>query len=321
MRLTTLSLALTLVGWPVPALSAQGLPPYASMNPMVNSRSGLASQPYVAPGRRWRVTTLLDYASAIEYAAPPASTAAYLLDAELLRADVTLTRELGKRSFLLGEASVNGAYNGFLDGFIDRYHDLFHFPTGARKIRPRNQFGDSLAIVGGPHLLRSRPGTYLGDIRLGAGFRHSSHWQTLVSATLPTNSGPDGFRRGTVSLNAVTTIRSDFGSRFTYEGTLGAGLTPSHGDLAEFEHSAFLMVTQGVRARVAGPMHLYTNIIYHSSLYHDTGTTELDGRELTIDFGGFFKFRRGPEWMVGLTEDLEPSGPAIDVSFRLGARW
>ena len=128
---------------------------------------------------------------------------------------------------------------------------------------------------------------------MASGFRHSSHWQTLVSATLPTNTGPEGFRRGTFSINAVTTIRSDFGKRFTYEGTLGAGMTPSHGDLAEFQHSAFLMVSQGLRARVAGPLHLYTNVIYHSALYHDTGTTELDARELTIDLGGILQVSEG----------------------------
>ncbi len=313
--------ALACTGWLATSLAAQGLPPYASMNPMVISRTGLSTQPYVAPGRRWRVTALLDYASAIEYGAPPATAAAYLLDAELLRANVTVTRALGPRSFLVGETSMNGAYNGFLDGFIDWYHDLFHFPTGARKIRPRNEFGDSLSIPGGPRVVRSRSGAYLGDVRLGAGFRHSSHWQTVVSVTLPTNTGPEGFRRGTVSANAVTTLRSDFGGRFTYEGTLGAGLTPSHGDLAAYQHSVFLMVSQGVRGHITGPMHLYTNVIYHSALYHDTGTTELDARELTIDLGGIFRFRKGPEWIVGLTEDLEPSGPAIDVSFRLGARW
>lgn len=312
---------LACAGWLTTPVAAQGLPPYASMNPMVVSRTGLATQPYVATGSTWRITALVDYASPIEYSAPPRSATAYLLDAELLRADVTVTRELGKKAFLLGQASMNGAYNGFLDGFIDWYHDLFRFPTGARKIRPRNQFGDSLSIPGGPHSVRSRPGAYFGDIRLGAGFRHSSHWQTLVSATLPTNTGPEGFRRGTVSINVVTTLRSDFGGRFTYEGTLGAGITPSHGDLREFQHTTFLMVSQGLRARVAGPLHLYSNLIYHSALYRDTGTTELDARELTIDLGGFFKFRKGPEWIVGLTEDLEPSGPAIDVSFRLGARW
>ncbi|HEU5217640.1 MAG TPA: DUF3187 family protein [Gemmatimonadales bacterium] len=313
--------ALASLGWLTAPLAAQGLPPYTSMNPMVSSRTGLATQPYVNRGRPWRVTAQIDYASLIEYDAPPQSTAAYLLDAELFRAEVTVTRELGKRSFLLGQTSLNAAYDGFLDGFLDWYHDLFGFPTGARKIRPRNRFGDSLSIAGGPHFLRDKPGASLGDLRLGAGFRHSEHWQTVLSATLPTNTAPDGFKRGTFSVNAVTTLRSDFGGRFTYEGTLGGGVTPSHGDLEAFQHTTFLMVSQGLRARLAGPVHLYTNLIYHSALYHDTGTSELDARELTLDLGGMFKFRRGPEWILGLTEDLEPSGPAIDVSFRLGARW
>lgn len=300
-------------------LAGQALPPYAPMNPMVVSRTGLATQPFVAPGRAWRVTALVDYASPIEYVSQP--TVTYLLDAELLRADLTVTRAIGKNGFLLGQASLNKAGDGFLDGFIDWYHDLFGFPTGARKIRPRNRFGYDLSLAGGPSVSRTKSGLHLGDIRLGGGIRHSSHWQTFVSATLPTNTGPEGFKRGVVSVNAVTTLRTDFGDRFTYEGTLGAGLTPLHGDLRGFQHTTFLLISQGVRARITGPLHLYTNLIYHSALYHDIGDSELDAREVTLDLGGFFKFRKGPEWILGLTEDLEPSGPAIDVSFRLGVRW
>jgi hypothetical protein len=300
-------------------LAGQALPPYASMNPMVISRTGLATQPFVPAGRTWRITALADYASPIEYVSSPTLT--YLMDAELLRVDLTVTRELGKKAFLLGQTSLNKASNGFLDGFIDWYHDLFGFPTGARKIRPTNRFGYDLSLAGGPSVSRDKPGAYLGDLRLGAGLRHSGHWQTVISATLPTNTGPEGFKRGVVSVNAVTTLRSDFGGRFTYEGTLGAGYTPAHGDLSEFQHTTFLLVSQGLRARVTGPLHLYSNLVYHSALYHDIGHSELDGRELTIDVGGFFKFRKGPEWILGLTEDLEPSGPAIDVSFRLGVRW
>ena len=83
----------------------------------------------------------------------------------------------------------------------------------------------------------------------------------------------------------------------------------------------FSMVTQGMRVRVTGPLHAYANAIYHSAYYHDTGMKGLDNRELTIDLGGLLRFKRGPEWQFGVTEDLEPKGPAIDLSFRLGARW
>ena len=47
----------------------------------------------------------------------------------------------------------------------------------------------------------------------------------------------------------------------------------------------------------------------------------MDQRELTLDYGFLLKARKGPEWFFGMTEDLEPKGPAIDLSFRIGARW
>lgn len=304
-----------------PAARAQGLPPYSPMNPMAFSRTGLETLPYVAPGKRWRVTTLMDYASPIEYVADPDRGLFYVVDAELLRVQLTATRALTKQSFLLVQESFNAANNGFLDGFLDWYHNLIGLQVGARKIRPRNQFAYELDLPDGRQFtFRKSPG-YLGDLRLGAGFRQSPHWQSVLSITLPTSGGPDGFKRGVVSVNGTTMLRAEFGKRFAYEGSLGAGFTPTHGALAEFQHTTFLMVSQGLRGRVAGPLALYSNIIYHSSLYHDIGTEELDGSDLTIDVGGFLKFHRGPEWILGLSEDLKPSGPAIDVSFRIGARW
>jgi hypothetical protein len=308
-------LALHIAPW----LNAQGLPPYASMNPMVSSRTGIASQPYVEPGHRWHLTVLADYASPIEYADLP--TVNYLVDAELLRLEWTATRDIRKNAFILLQGSVNGAYDGFLDGFLKWYHDATGLHVTAREIRPKNEFGYQLDLVDGRHISYQKSRGYLGDFRVGAGTRHSKHWQTVLSVTLPTSTGPAGFTRGVASVNGTTMLRSNFGGRFTYEGSLGAGVTGAHGDLADLQNTTFLMMTQGIRARFVGPLHLYGNLIYHSPLYHDTGTPELDNRELTLDVGGFLKFKRGPEWILGLTEDLEPSGPAIDLSFRLGARW
>jgi hypothetical protein len=314
------TLLVVLAGPAATSLAAQALPPYASMNPMVFSRTGLETQPYVAAGHRWHLTTLLDYASPIEYTED--SRVFYVVDAELLRLELTVTRDVSKHAFVLAQGSFNGAYDGFLDGFLQWYHDLVGLQVAARRIRPKNRFLYELNLLSsGRDYAYSKSDGYLGDVRVGAGIRHSPHWQTVVSVTLPTSTGPDGFTRGVASANATSMLRSDFGKRFTYEGSIGAGYTPTHGALSDLQHTTFLMISQGVRARVAGPFHLYTNLIYHSALYHDTGTSELDARELTLDSGLFLKFKRGPEWLAGLTEDLEPSGPAIDVAFRFGARW
>ncbi|NOT07287.1 MAG: DUF3187 family protein [Gemmatimonadales bacterium] len=303
-------------------LAAQGLPPYAPINPIAQVRSGLETLPYVEPGRRWQFTILTDYASLVEFTDLPAIS--YILDAELHRTAVTVLRNLGGKAFLLAGGSVNGAYDGFLDGFLNWYHELTGLRVKPREVRPKNEFDYQIVFRDCPENCTTeyRPsGTYLGDLRFGAGLRHSRHWQTALWVTLPTSGGSRGFRKEVASINAGTTVRSDFWKRFTYEGTLGVGYTPRHGDFEERQKTTFVMVTQGVRARFAGPVHLYTSFLYHSPMYKGFGARGLDARELSIDVGGFLKFKKGPEWILGMTEDLEPRGPAIDLSFRLGVRW
>ncbi len=299
---------------------AQGLPQYAPINPVASSRSGLSTLPYLEPGRKWHWSISNDYASIIEYAII-LDHVTYLLDAEVLSTKVGITRMLGSKAFLLAEGSFNGSYDGFLDGFLNWYHSLLGVHLKARELRPKNQFAYQIDFTNGPSYRYDKSSGFLGDVRLGAGLRHSRHWQSALSLTLPTSSSPAGYRRGRMSFNGTTTLRSEFGKRFIYEGTLGAGYTPTHGDLKDREHTTFLMVTQGVRMRITGALHAYSNLIYHSAYYHDTGTQGLDARELSLDLGGMLRFKRGPEWIFGLVEDLEPSGPAVDVVFRLGARW
>lgn len=300
-------------------LPAQSLPPYSPVNPVAASRSGLATQPWLEPGRKWRLTLLTDYASSIEYA--EGAGVLYILDAELLRLQATLARSIGAKGFVLAELSFNGAYDGFLDGFLEWYHNLTGLHVSARDLRPKNEFDYEINLPGGRSHHYQPSSGFLGDLRLGAGLRHSRHWQSTLSLTLPTSTAPAGYGRGTVSFNATTTLRSEFAKRFVYEGTLSAGFTPRHGELEDLQQQLFLMVTQGVRARLLGPLHAYGNVIYHSPYYQDAFTKGLNGRELTGDLGFMLRFRRGPEWILGMTQDLEPTGPAIDVAFRLGARW
>ena len=300
-------------------LRAQSLPPYSSVNPVVASRSGLATFSWVEPGRRWQLALVTDYASAIEYAV--GDNLLYIVDAELLRFQATVTRTLGAKGFLLAEASFNGAYDGFLDGFLEWYHNFTGLHVAARDLRPKNEFDYEINLPDGQSYHYEPSSGFLGDLRLGAGLRHSPHWQSLFSVTLPTGDGPAGYRRGTVSLNATTALRSEFGGRFVYQGSLGVGFTPKHGELSGLQRRYFVMVTQGLRARLIGPLHPYANLTYHSPYYHDAFARSLEARDLTLDVGFLLRFKRGPEWLLGMTQDLEPTGPAIDVAFRLGARW
>ncbi|MGE0552011.1 MAG: DUF3187 family protein [Gemmatimonadales bacterium] len=302
---------------PTPA-RAQGLPPYLPVNPLLTSRSGVYFQPYLDPKPGWRVRMLLDYASAVEFSSSP--NASLVLDGELLRLDATVSRDVGT-GFVGAALGLNGVYNGFLDGFLDWYHDLTGLRVTAREVRPRNRFDYAIALPNGDSLTREASSAFLGDLRLFGGLRHSRAWQTVLAVTLPTTTGPTGFGKGATSLSAVTTLRSRPDRRVVVEGSMGLGYTPSHGDLAELQREWFHSASLGARLRFWGKQAAFVNVFYQSSNYQGTTLMPLDQRELTIDYGFLLKARGGPEWFLGMTEDLEPNGPAIDLSFRIGARW
>jgi hypothetical protein len=295
----------------------QGLPEFAPLNPMGSSRSGVYFQPFVdpAPGR-WVSAFALDYGSVIEY--NRLSTADYVLDSELLRINFGLRRDLNHRSFVLLGAGVGGAYAGFLDGFLDWYHGALGIEVIERERRPRDRFLYTVTLPDGNTVSRSRSDLFLEDIRLGVGLRHNSQFQSVLSVTLPTSTAPDGFGRGVPSFSLVNTLRSRLDAKVVYEGSVGLGFTPAHGRLPEGQREVFLSATSGLRVRVWGRQSLYANLFYHSPYYSNTSLPALDLRELSLDFGWILTTRQGGEWRVGLTEDLEPGGPGVDLVLRVG---
>lgn len=298
--------------------AAQGLPPYLAVNPVLTSRSGLYFQPYVDRTGGWQVGLLLDYASAVELAEN--GRGRFVLDAELLRLDATVTRDFGP-AFAGVSATLKGAYDGFLDGFLDWYHNLTGLRVANRERRPRNVFAYDLELADGRSVTRTTAAAFLGDVRLLAGHRHTPHWQSTLSVTLPTTTGPDGYDRQVPSASAITTLRAPLGGRVGFEGSLGVGVTPRHGPIEDLQRTLFASASAGIRYRFWGRQAAFVNLFYQSPSYRGTGIRALDQRELTLDYGFLLRARKGPEWFLGMTEDLEPKGPAIDLSFRIGARW
>lgn len=318
MRSHVAALVLLSLG-PYRAASAQSLPQYAPINPVAASRSGLYFQPYRTPRLGHLSLELrLDYASAIEYNIP-SPRPSYLLDGEFLRLELAAARDLSPKLFLLGSVSANGAYGGFLDGFLNWYHNLLGFRLPERDARPKDVFAYQLALANGVTLDRSPSDLFLGDIRVGAGYRYGPWLQTALSVTLPTSSGPDGYGRGTASVNALNTLHARLSGRFVYEGSLGFGWTPTHGELSPYQRTLFASGTSGLRFRFWGRQSLFLNVFYHSAYYHETTLPALDRSELSLDFGWLLATKSGREWKIGMTEDLQPSGPAIDIVFRFGA--
>lgn len=296
---------------------AQGLPSYAPINPVADSRTTLGFEPYRAPQPgRWSLGLALDYASSIEYFT--ASRADYVLDAELLRLRLRVARDLSPSAFVMADVAVQGSYAGFLDGFLDWYHNLLGITLEARELRPENEFLYQMVLPDRAVRTRDPSNLFLGDVRLAAGLRHGAHFQALATLTLPTSTGPAGYGRGVVGGGVIATVRAPLAKPLLYEGSVGVGYTPTHGDLTAYQHTTFASASSGLRWRFWGRQSLYANLFYHTPYYHHTTIPSLDRRELSLDFGWILATRSGREWRIGMTEDLEPSGPAVDLVFRLG---
>ncbi len=296
---------------------AQGLPAFAPINPMATSRSGLAFEPYRAerPGK-WSGSISLDYASTIEVNERSAAT--YYLDSELLRVRLDLARDLTPRVFLKAGVEVDGAYGGFLDGFLRWYHNLLGVDIPERDRRPKNSFLYEVTLPERAASFRRSSDLFLGDLRLGGGFRLRPGLQSVVYLTLPTATGPQFYGRGVVSANLVNTLQARLWQRLIFEGSVGIGYSPTYGELASYQRETMVSASSGLRFRVLGRHSIYANLFYHSPYYRGTTLGALDRRDLSLDFGWSLGVKKGGDWRIGMTEDLEPGGPAVDLIFRLG---
>lgn len=313
---TLLAAALLLLAAP---LSAQSLPLLHSANPVAESRSGLYFQPLVAPSSRWHAALAVDYSSMIELnLRDNALDTAYMVDAEVLRLNLNVSRDLDRRTFLLGEAWVGGSYDGALDGFLEWYHGLFGIRYPERDFRARNRFAYFYEFPGGDTIRFAKKGFGLGDMRLGVGRRILPGLQSVLSVTVPTSTLGDGFGRKTVSVNLLNTFRTNLTPRLVYEGSANIGFTPRQGDLEPVQNNLFVLATSGFRWRTFGGFWSFANLYLHTPYYHDAEAMQFDGTDLTIDFGWMIRGKSGREFRFGMTEDLRPSGPGIDATFRLG---
>ncbi|MEP6571781.1 MAG: DUF3187 family protein [Gemmatimonadota bacterium] len=304
------------------SVRAQGLPLYHALNPVAESRSGLYFQPYQPRHSGWAIGTSLNYASAAEinFRDFP-SDSAFVMDAEFLRLNAVLTRDLDARNFVSAEAFAGGSYAGFMDGFLHWYHGLLGISFPERDDRPRNRFDYEVLLPDGHRIRRAASSLYLGDIRVGIGHRFSDRVQSHLSFTLPTTTAPAGYGRGTLSANLITTLRVPLAERLSYEASLGVGVTPTHGDLSAIQRTLFGSFTSGARLRLFKEFSAFANVYFHSPYYQNTGLPALDGHDLSLDFGFLIRDKHGHDWLLGMTEDPDPSGPAIDLTFRVAKEW
>lgn len=303
------------------ALSAQARAPYVPSNPILAARSPLYLQPLEETGRGWRFRVVLDYANAIE-SRTAVDRRTYLLDAELSQLDLWLGHDLGEEWFGVANIPIREVHDGMLDSFLNWYHDLIGLPVPARNRRPKDSYAWRIQLPDGTHSIPRPDGPFLGDIRLGAG-RRFGKTQLLLTATLPTStSGVDEWSRHTLGVGLNLGGRIVDGTRLTIEGAVMAGYTPRHGALSPYQRTAFVGASAGLWWRVIGQQAIYASTLIQSAGWRGTGFTVMESAEVTLDAGMLLKpGHNWPTLQLGITEDLIPRGPAVDIAARIGVLW
>ena len=300
-------------------LHAQWLPAYRPLSPIMASRSALGFQPIMTADSGWHGGFQFDYGNVLEQQTRPSAN--LVLDGELMRAELTVGRSFG-RWFAQGALPLESAQRGGLDGFINWWHGVFGFDEAVREARPEGVYEYFVALADSDSLFREQGGLALGDARLTLGFHHSENWQTAFVVSLPTNGRPAGWGLGAVALGVTTTARAQLvKDRLFWEGSLGAGYTPTSGDLSEYQRTTFANASAGLRLRVIGQQSVYTNLLVHTAAWRNTTLPALDNADVSLDFGFLLKPGNGPELVLGMVEDPYPFGPAVDLVLRLGVRW
>jgi hypothetical protein len=294
-----------------------GPPLYAPQNPIEANRSVLFAPPLLMPAEQWSTSIAYDYASAIELYGT--GTRQVLLDAELARLQLTLTRRIDANWFVLGQVAVQGAYSGFMDTFINWYHSLVGVDYFARDVRPLNKYAYSVTYEQGKTIRYGPVDLGLADSKLGVGRMLGPHAQVLLVFGIPTSTNP-GYQAGTLQTGLIATGELGLSSWLLCTGSVGIGFTPRTGTLALYQNWFFASFSGGARFKLTWRNFLFFNIFVQTPPYKNTKLNPMDLTDFSIDFGYIFRIQKGTELWVAITEDPFPDGPALDVTFRLGLR-
>ncbi len=290
------------------------------VNPVLQSRSALYAQPFVGAAEGWKFRFVTDYTNAVE-STPSSDGREFVLDAELLQFDLWLTRDVSPKVFVVGNVALRSGHAGYLDGFLNWYHDVIGLRVPARNRRTENRFNWEFELDG-ETIVRERA-AFIGDVRLGGGVRLGDRVQVIATVTLPTaTTGSEGWTRKTVGTSLAISARAVQSARVALDLGASVGYTPAHGNLARYQRSVFGGGMVAGRWRFAGRQAVFATLWGQTPNWRDTGFDTMDRAEVTLDFGALLQVGGGlPEIQLGLTEDLLPRGPAVDIGFKIGARW
>ena len=142
---------------------------------------------------------------------------------------------------------------------------------------------------------------------------------TLMAPTSARTADALSARRGSSIAATSELVRT---ARVVLDAEASAGFTPTQGGLARYQRDAFLSGSVSGRWRFAGQQALFSTVWMQTSNWKNTGFEAVDDVEVSMDFGFLLHLKpQWPELQLGMTQDLLPRGPAMDVGFSVGLRW
>ncbi|MBX7149871.1 DUF3187 family protein [bacterium] len=252
------------------------------------------------------------------------------LDMELVRNAIKVKYGLTNKLELGAEIPFIGFFGGFLDSFIQNYHNAFGFPNAGRNTVPNGRFSYRVNKNGSSVYNVNKTLFGLGDIVLSSKLhlidegkrRFGIAFKGLLK--LPTGSISHGTGSGYPDVGVSILAQKSY-KRLTSYSQMGVVILGGHRELKEITRAGSLFFNQGFEINVTKHCSWVTQLDGQTSYYGYTGLKELSGMSLNLVNGleGSWDLKhkiKKINYRVSLSEDLIPSGPAVDftVSSQIG---
>ena len=248
--------------------------------------------------------------------------AAYTMDAEVIEARLHVEHTFWPKIALRAEFPWRRVSGGSLDSFIENWHEFFGLPNGSRERLPRDELLIEFRDVDGTRLRVDEATSGVGDIPLSVGYQlHASDARSIAAwLTVKAPVGDAGDLTGSgaldvaVSLAALQSVREDW----ELFGQLNA-VWLGEGDLLPgLQEDSVFSAMAGVTWNPWRELDLTVQFEANSRVFDGSGT-DFSGDAILMTFGGSYRTRRGWQFDLGISEDIEV-GASPDIAFNLAAR-
>ncbi len=249
------------------------------------------------------------------------------LDMEIYKTALLFSYGLGERFEVGTKLPFLSFSGGIVDSFIQDYHNTFGFPNAGRDQVRNGRFSYNTRLSGRTYNPQK---TSFGLSNLELYFKtkilDEGKWAPALSfrstLKIPTGKKSQGLGSGTVDTQFNLALEKSYKIFHSYTN-IGALFLGGMGELDSHLHNRIFTFSQSFEVQFCSIASVIAQIQGASPYFHDTDIASLDKIPLDLVIG--FKGKASNEgfwepfrWEVAFSEDLVPSGAAVDFSVHVG---